>query len=119
VVALYLVAGSVLKVSHHSVAFDAALFLRTGSGFTVASNNDSSAATTNAYISFPVLQSGSYLLFIATNAVGETGAYDLSISTTTTLSGASRREEGPQILRMEPLRMPKGVRRRTWLRPGV
>jgi len=121
VVALYLVAGSVLKVSHHSAAFDAALFLRTGSGpgFTVASNNDSSAATTNAYIAYTVLTSDSYLLFIGTNAIGETGAYDLTISTATALSGASRREKGPQLLRMEPLRMPKRGTRRTWLRPGI
>jgi hypothetical protein len=118
VVAIRLVAGTVLKVSHHSAAFDAALFLRNAQSITVASNNDSSAATTNAYISFPVVTTGSYLLFVATNATSATGAYDLSISTATTLSGSVRRDEGPQILRMEPLRTQKGMSRRTWSRAG-
>lgn len=113
VVAMRLVAGTVLKVSHHSAAFDAALFLRNGSGITVASNNDSSVATTNSYISYTVAFTGSYLLFIGTNAIGETGTYDLSISTSSTLSGSARRPEGPEILRMEPLRVPKGMSWRT------
>jgi len=84
----------------------------------VTSNNDSSAATTNSYISYTVTFTDSYFLFIATNAVGETGAYDLSISTATTLSGSARREEGPQLLRMEPFRMQKSLSRRVWSRAG-
>jgi hypothetical protein len=119
VVALRLVAGTVLKVSHHSAAFDAALFLRSEFGVTVASNNDSAATTTNAYISLIVPSTGSYLLFVGTNAASATGAYDLDISTATTLSGSARREDGRQLLPLGNMRFPKGRVGRTWSRTGT
>jgi hypothetical protein len=117
-VAIGLVAGTVLSVSHHSATFDAALFLRNGQGVTVASNNDSSVATTNAYIAYTVVQSGVYLLFIGTNAVGETGAYDLRIDASTTAAGSSPREPGGgrQVLQMGGLRWPKRGAGRFWSR---
>jgi len=118
VVALYLTGGTVLKVSHHSTAFDAALFLRNSSGISVAANNDSAATTTNAYIAYSVVTTGSYLLFVGTKDSVSTGAYTLSISSATTLSGSARRDEGPQLLRMEPLRMQKSLSRRIWSRAG-
>jgi len=115
VVAVYLIAGTTLKVNHRSTAFDAALFLRNSSGITVASNNDSANAgtTTNAFISFPVVTTGSYLLFVGTNDTVATGGYDLSIGSTTTLAG-SPRDQGPQVLQMGGLRWPKGRAARTW-----
>jgi hypothetical protein len=115
VVELRLIAGTVLKVSEHSAAFDAALFL-SGNFGTVASNNDSAATTTNAYLNYPVFTTGTYLLFVATNTVGATGAYDLGISTATTLAGSARREEGRQVLPMGGLRWPKGRAAQTWSR---
>ena len=121
VVALFLVAGSVLTVSHQSTAFDAALFLRNASGVGVATNNDSANAgtTPNAYLVYPVTLSGSYLLFAGTNTASATGAYTLTISTSSTLSGSRRSESGgggPQVLRLEPLRLPKGLPWRSWSR---
>lgn len=113
VVALYLVAGTVLTVSNKSAAFDAALFLHTGAGNAVASNNDSSNATTDAFISYAVAQTGAYLLFAGTNDSAGTGAYTLSISASSSInSGAD--QAGRQILHMSGLRMPKAVRERGW-----
>lgn len=113
VVALYLVQGTVLKVTNKSSAFDAALFLHTGAGASVASNNDSSAATTDAFILYNVAQTGAYLLFAGTNDSAGTGAYTLNISASTSLNSAGG-EAGPQILRMGGLRMPKALRQRGW-----
>jgi hypothetical protein len=117
IVALYLEAGSVLKVLHQSAAFDAALFLENGAGVSVASNNDSANATTttNAYLVYPVVLTGPYLLFVATHAASATGPYTLTISSSTTLSGSPWRE-GPQLLRVAPLRMRKGRLPRAWFR---
>lgn len=115
IVAMYLEAGTVLKVSHHSAAFDAALFLHNGAGQSVITNNDSAGGTTNAFFSYPVAVSGGYLLFVATNAVSATGPYTLTISSSTTLSGsAPLQRQGPQVLRVAPLRMPKGRLQRLW-----
>jgi len=119
IVALYLEAGSVLKVLHQSAAFDAALFLEDGAGVSVASNNDSAnvTTTTNAYLVYPVVLTGPYLLFVATHAASATGPYTLTISSSTTLSGsAPLRREGPQLLRVAPLRMPNHRLHRAWSR---
>jgi hypothetical protein len=120
VVAMYLLAGTTLTVSNQSTAFDAALFLHNAAGASVASNNDSANAgtTQNAYLVYPVTASGPYLLFAGTNTTASTGAYTLSISAATTLSASARREEGPQLLRMGGLRLPKGRSRRAWSRAG-
>jgi len=118
VVALYLVAGTALRVSHHSAAFDAALFLRNGAGITVASNDDSAATTSDAYIDYAVTTTGSYLLFAGTTDTSATGAYDLRIFSASAPTVTSRREEGPQLLRMEPFRMQKRLSRRVWSRAG-
>jgi len=119
VVELYLQAGSVLTALHQSTTFDAALFLNTLAGAPVASNNDSANAgtTTNAYLVYPVLQTGLYLLFAGTSDTSATGPYTLSISASTTLSGSpfSGASERP-VLRFAPLRLPKGLPRRGWAR---
>jgi len=114
-VAIYLEAGTVLNVSHHSAAFDAALFLHNGAGVSVATNNDSAGVPPNAFIQYTVAQSGVHFLFVATNAASATGPYTLTISSSTTLSGsAALQREGPQVLRVAPLRMPKGRLQRLW-----
>jgi hypothetical protein len=121
VVAMYLVAGTNLKVNHRSTAFDAALFLRNAAGISVATNNDSANAgtTTNAFISFEVVTTGSYLLFVATNDTVATGAYTLSVDASTTTVASGPREVGPQLLRLGGVRWPKGGAVRFWSRPGT
>jgi hypothetical protein len=117
IVAMYLEAGTVLTVSHKSTSFDAALFLHNGAGVSVASNNDSAGVPTNAFIQYPVALSGGYLLFVATNtnAPSATGPYTLTISSSTTVSGSvPLQRQGPQVLRVAPLRMPKGRVQRLW-----
>ena len=120
VVAIYLASGTTLNVNHRSTAFDAALFLRNASGITVATNNDSANAgtTTNAFISYAVLTTGSYLLFVGTNDTVATGAYDLSIASAAT-PPASPRVRGPEVLRMGGLRWPKGRAARSWSHGGT
>jgi hypothetical protein len=115
-VVVWLEAGSVLKVSHRSTAFDAALFRRNSRDSLVASNNDSAATTTNAYLAYTVPQTGGYLVYAATNTASATGAYTLTISSSTTLTSPALGREGPQVLRVGPLRMPKGRPRRAWSR---
>jgi len=114
-VALYLVAGTMLRVSNHSAAFDAAIFLHNGAGAQVAANNDSAGGTTNAFFAHPVATTGPYLLFAGTNDSLATGAYTLTISSATTLN-APPREAGPQLLPLGAMRMPKGLTRRGWRR---
>lgn len=116
-VALYLFAGSVLRVSHHSAAFDAALFLHNGAGAQVTANNDSAGGTTDAFLAYPVQITGPYLLFAGTNDSLATGAYTLNISSATTLSTSREGgggEGGRQLLPLAPWRMPKGLPKRAW-----
>jgi len=114
VAAISLVAGSVLTVSNRSTAFDPAVFLHNAAGAQVGANNDSAAGNPNAYLVYPVVTTGSYLLFAGTNDSLATGAYTLSISASSTLSATSQQEAGPQVLRMDPWRMPKGLPKRAW-----
>lgn len=114
-VALYLVAGSMLRVSSHSAAFDAAIFLHNGAGTQVAANNDSAGGTTNAFLAYPVAATGPYLLFVGTNDSLATGAYTLTVSAATTLS-ASRDGAGGgrHLLPLGAMRMRKGLPQRAW-----
>jgi len=52
----------------------------------VASNDDSSATNTNAFIRLSVDTSNVYDIIIGTSAAGQTGTYTFSVDTTTTLS---------------------------------
>ena len=116
-VVVFLEAGSVLTVSQQSTAFDAELFLLNSQRVQVMSNNDSAGGpTTNAYLQYPVVTTGPFVVVAGTRALGATGAYTLSISASTTLSGRSTSERAPTVLRMAPLRMPKGLPRRAWRR---
>jgi hypothetical protein len=114
-VALDLVAGTVLRVSLHSAAFDAALFLHNQAGTQVLANNDSAGGTTNAFLAYPVAATGPYLLFVGTNDSLATGAYTLSVSAATTLS-ASRDGAGGgrHLLPLGAMRLPKGLPQRAW-----
>jgi hypothetical protein len=114
-VALFLEAGSILTVSLQSTAFDAELSLLNGSRVQLSSNNDSAGGPgTNAYLQYtvPAGQRGAYVLVLGTHALGATGAYTLSISASTTLSGSPTSTRGPTVLRMTPQRMGKGLPRR-------
>lgn len=113
-VVLFLEAGSVVTVSMQSAAFDPELFLLTALRTLVQSNNDSVGGTTSAYLRYPVLTAGPFVVIAGTHALGATGAYTLSISASTTVSGSSRSTRGPTVLRMAPLRMPKGLPKRAW-----
>jgi hypothetical protein len=57
-VAMYLQTGTVLEVVQRSVDVDARLEIRTGGGVLQVENDDSSAATTDAYVSFTVPSQG-------------------------------------------------------------
>ena len=117
-VALDLVAGSVLKVSLHSAAFDAALFLHDRFGTQVLANNDSAGGTTDAYLAFAVPITGPYLVFAGTNDSLATGAYTLYVSATTTPLSISGGGGGRQLLPLGAMRMPKGLPQRAWSRAG-
>jgi hypothetical protein len=91
--------GQVIKIAQRSTDVDPYLKLfhvifRQGQSDSlelVASNNDSSATTTNAYISHvvpgtPGAQARLYIIFAGTNVLSQTGAYVLDVSANTTLS---------------------------------
>ena len=96
--------GQVMKIAQRSAVVDPYLRLfhvvfRQGQSDSlelVAENNDSSATTTNAYVSHlvpgnPGTQARLYIIFAGTNVTGaQTGAYTLDISANTTLSGMAR-----------------------------
>jgi Big-like domain-containing protein len=105
-VALWLVGGSVLKVSNHSTAFDAAIFLQNASGFLVAANDDSAVGTTDAYLAYSVPVTGPYLLLSGSNDSLTTGAYTLAIAAATTLNSPPRAAGA--------MRMPERLVRRGW-----
>jgi hypothetical protein len=104
-VALYLQAGTVLKVAQRSAAVDARLEIRTGGGVLQVENDDSSATTTDAYATFTVPSQGPYVVFPGTSTPGETGAYTLEI-TATPPPGSPTRSLAPRLL---PLGTPKAA----------
>jgi len=94
---MFLTAGTVLSISERSTTINPSLALyrlntdtitpdNTYGRQLVASNDDSSATNTNAFIRFAVDTTRFYDVFISTSAAGETGAYTFSVDTTTTLS---------------------------------
>ncbi|HEV8265626.1 MAG TPA: hypothetical protein VGQ06_11815 [Gemmatimonadales bacterium] len=90
VVLMFGAGGSVLTVAERSTAFDAYLTLFNGQGTEVAFNDDSANAgtTTDAYLVATLPDTNLYFLVIGTAGVSETGAYTLTISSSTTLSGS-------------------------------
>jgi hypothetical protein len=85
-------AGTVLSIAERSTAINPSLALykvRPDSAYArllVASNDDSSATNTNAFIRFNVDTSNIYDIVIGTSTGGETGTYTFTVDTTTTLS---------------------------------
>jgi hypothetical protein len=89
-VALIAYAGSVLKIAQRSAVVNAKLTLyqvininEPFDGIFVASNDDSTAGTTDAFLSVTVTQSAPYVLVIGSSGAGETGAYTLEYSSST------------------------------------
>src|SRR6266446_437743 len=85
-------AGTVLSIAERSTAMNPSLALYKvvpDSAYRrhlVASNDDSSATNTNAFIRFNVDTSNIYDVVIGTSTGGETGTYTFTVDTTTTLS---------------------------------
>jgi hypothetical protein len=85
-------AGTVLSIAERSTALNPSLAIYKvvpDSGYRrhlVASNDDSSATNTNAFIAFAVDTSNIYDIIIGTSAGGETGAYTFDVLASTTLS---------------------------------
>jgi hypothetical protein len=103
-VGIFLRAGSVVSISQHSTAINAQLKLYRGDSLgsipPVATNDDSAATTTDAFISYAVPKSNTFVIFIGSSVPSQTGAYTLSISSSTTALGSKAR---PELLRFPPM----------------
>lgn len=104
--------GTVLTISQTSAAINPRLELRSATG-TLLTEAEGIA---EAVISYSVTTSGSYAILPGTVNPGQTGAYTLTISSSTTGSptapnlGPRRWDQGaPQPLRFGSLRLPKGI----------
>jgi hypothetical protein len=92
---IFVSVGTVLSIAERSTAMNPALALyrvnvnTNYSRALVASNDDSSATNTNAFIRFVVDTSAVYDIIIGTSAGGETGAYTLGVLADTTLSASA------------------------------
>jgi len=102
-------AGTVLSIAEHSTAMNPSLALykvNPANAYArelVASNDDSSAGNSNAFIRFVVDSSNYYDILIGTSAGGETGAYTFDVLADTTLSSpapapTARRRESWGVL---------------------
>ena len=98
-VVLALEAGATLQARLTSGAVDPMLILVVvPAGTVVASNDDSTAGTTTAYISYTVPQSGFFVLDIGTAVAGQTGAYTLTLGGSPILGGAAAARAGSSRL---------------------
>jgi hypothetical protein len=92
-VAIYAKQGSALRIAQRSAAVDAYLELYRlspqGNLVLLASNDDSVTGNNNAFLAFTVPVGDVHYLTIGTAAPGETGAYELEISSGTTPTQAS------------------------------
>lgn len=85
-------APSVLQIAERSTVINPSLTvyqIAPDSGYIrhlVATNDDSSATSTNAFIRLTVSDNNVYDILISTSAPGQTGAYTFSVDTNTTLS---------------------------------
>jgi hypothetical protein len=109
--------GTVLTISQRSTAINPflTLFQLDSAGLVgVASNDDSSATNTNAFIQYPVTATAIYVIVASTSAAAQTGAYTLDVSSSLTASApvfstAPRRMTSPRFLRQHkwrPRRIP-------------
>lgn len=79
--------GSVLTIAQRSSAFDPFMTLFQVSGGSlvpVAANDDSATGNVTAFLQYNVPQSGLYVIFMTTSAEKATGAYTVSVGTSTT-----------------------------------
>ena len=88
---MILLAGTVVTIQSRSSAINPALSLyavncNTYARTLVASNDDSSAANTNAFIAYSVATGSCYDILISTSAPGEAGPYTLEVAASSTLS---------------------------------
>jgi hypothetical protein len=112
---IFATGGSVLTIAHRSSAFDAFLMLvqvSGGSPVTVAANDDSASGNTNAFIQYTVPQSALFVIIVSTSAEKATGAYTLSVGTSTT---AAPMASGT----IEPLRQAPSRLSTDWARTGA
>ena len=102
-VGIFLRTGSVIKISEHSTVMNAQLKLYRGDSLTappVTINDDSAAGTTDAFISYTVPNTNTFVIFIGSSVPTQTGAYALSISSSTTAAASKAR---PEPLRFPPM----------------
>ena len=113
VVGIFARIGTVLKISEHSTAINAQLKLYRGDSLSLppVATNDDSTGTTDAFISYTVPASNTFVIFIGSSVPSQTGPYTLNIAPTTTAAGSQAR---PEPLRFPPLpsRWPMPVARR-------
>lgn len=108
---------TVLTISQRSTVINPflTLFQLDSTGLVaVASNDDSSATNTNAFIQYPVTTTAIYLIVASTSPAAQTGAYTLDVSSSVTasapvFSAPPRRTTSPRFLRQHkwrPRRIP-------------
>ncbi len=110
---LALVGGMTLQAHMTSAAVDPLLYLYDiEAGLIVASNNDSSAGNSTAYVTYTAPQAGVYFLDIGTAVAGQTGAYTLTIggSPITGATGPIRVGSPASILRAAGEKSPIPIR---------
>lgn len=106
-VAIWATVGTVLTINERSTEFDAKLRLLNGSGVLQTENDDSTTGNMNSFIAFTVPATGPYLVLIGTSGVGQTGAYTIDVSASTTLRASARAWRGAELLAFPPRRLPK------------
>jgi hypothetical protein len=119
VVAIFVKQGSVLTLTQRSTAVNAKLRVLSFSGIQLAINDDSATGNNNAFLAFTAEQPDVHYVLIGTSTSAETGAYTLTISSSTTLSQAPRPLSPPQVApglpwRLTPSGAPNG---RGWKHP--
>ena len=113
VVGIFARIGTVLKISEHSTAINAQLKLYRGDSLSLppVATNDDSTGTTDAFISYTVPASNTFVIFIGSSVPSQTGPYTLNIAPTTTAAGSRARPE-PSRFPPLPSRWPVPVARR-------
>lgn len=110
---LFAAGGSVVTITQRSTAFDPFLTLfkvTDGQLLEVASNDDSLAGNTTAFIQYTMPASALLVIYATSSAERATGAYTLSVSASTT-AGIST--AAPRAMRQTPSRL-----RTEWTRPS-
>lgn len=108
-VALTLDAGSLLRIHLQSAAQDPLVYLYdVDLGSVVATNDDSAAGTTTAFIEYVAPAASTFIIDLGTAVAGQTGAYTLSITGTGLAAAAGVRAAGEADLLRVPLERLRG-----------